>query len=98
LQYCLYCLQKIIREKIFRKKRLFLVDFKLIKLTIDDDLSINFAIAIKLNKFIFVFFFFFFSLYKSISLLSIKKDVRQLLDAIKNIKTIELTEQQLKTI
>jgi len=98
LQYCLYCLQKIIKENIFRKKRLFLVDFKLIKLTIDNDLSINFAIAIKLNKFIFVFFFFFFSLYKSISLLSIKKDVRQLLDAIKNIKTIELTAQQLKTI
>jgi len=32
------------------------------------------------------------------SLLFIKKDVRQLLDTIKNIKTMKLTKQQLKTI
>jgi len=92
-------LQKIIKEKTFRKKRLSLVDSKLIELTIDDNLSISLAIVVKLNKSIFVFFFFFFFfLYESMSLLFIKKDVRQLLDAIKNIKVIELTKQQLKTI
>jgi len=94
-------LQKIIKEKTFRKKRLSLVDSKLIELTIDNNLSISLAIVVKLNKSIFVFFFFFFFfffLYESMSLLFIKKDVRQLLGAIKNIKAIELTKQQLKTI
>jgi len=86
------------KKKTLKKKRLSLVDFKLIELLIDNNLSISLAIAIKLNESIFVFFFFFFLLHKSISLPSIKKDVRQLFDAIKNIKAIKLTKQQLKTI
>ena len=83
----------IIKEKIFKKKKLSLVDFKLIEFTINNNLSISFAIIIKLNKSIFVFFFFFFFLYELMSSLSIKKDVRQLFDAIRDIKTIELIEQ-----
>ncbi len=86
------------REKTFKKKKSSLIDFELIELTIDDDLSMSFAIVVKLNKSIFVFVFVFFFLHKSMSLLSIKKNVRQSLDAMKNIKAIELIEQQLKTI
>ncbi len=79
--------------KTFRKKRILLIDSRFIVLVIDDNLFINFAIVVKLNKFIFAFFFFFFLLHKSMSSLFIKKDVRQLLDTIKNIKTIKLTKQ-----
>jgi len=41
------------------------------------------------------FFFFFFTLLK---MPFIKKDVRQLLNVIKDIKLVELTKQQLKVI
>ncbi len=77
-----------------------LVDSNLTRLTIDDNLSINFVVVAKLNnnKESISFLFFFFSTLSKIFLLSIKKDVRQLFDAIIKIKTIRLAKQQLKTI
>ena len=70
------------------------------KLTIDNNLFINFVVVVKLNKSkeSILFFFFFFSILSKMSLLFIKKDVKQLLDAIIKIKTTKLTKQQLKTI
>jgi len=66
----------------------------LAKLTIDNNLSIDFVVAIELNnnKESILFFFFFYFILSKMSLLFIKKDVRQLLDAIIKIKTTKLTK------
>jgi len=76
------------------------VNSNLIEFTIDNNLSIDFIVVVKLNnsKEFTLFLFFFFFILSKIFLLFIKKNIKQLLSTIIKIKTIRLTKQQLKTI
>ncbi len=93
--------------KLFKKsKRISLIDFRFALLAIENDLKESIIVVVIVvvvkrnnNKQSFFSFFFLFTLSKNLhTILSTKKDVRQLLNAVNNIKLVELIEQQLKAI
>ena len=96
---------KLIKKLFKKSKKISLINFTFALLAINNNLkeSINIVVVIVVkqnnNEQSFFFSFSLFTLLKNLyTILSTKKDVRQLLSAINNIKLVELIEQQLKTI